>query len=113
MKMAWETARANPEEFTKRGKAEPKKTQKASVKNISPEKTAKLDETFKKSWAYQYMSKPGNTLESLEKAISRMAKGQAVKRFKMFGVSTVHSRREITSIVLQEMENMGYRRSDE
>lgn len=59
-------------------------------------------------WVYNYLNKKGRTLETLEAAINNMTKNKIVERFGHMGVVHVHTKNEMLSIVLSELQNEGY-----
>ncbi len=66
------------------------------------------------AWVFKYLSKPGKSLDTLEKAVMRMTKAEILDKFDDlgWGLTIIHSKKEMVSIILTELQNMGYAHED-
>lgn len=64
----------------------------------------------KQAWVFQYLSKKGKDLNTLEKAIMRMTKAETVEKFREldWGLTIGHTKIELVSIILDELQDLGY-----
>ncbi len=96
--------RSNPER-QKRAEAERKAREEANAKKHA-EKAAKGADP---GWAERYLGKKRHSLDSLEEAVWNMSKEDIIRRFPNLGMTTAHSKRQMVSMILTELQNKGYK----
>lgn len=80
----------------------------------SPEEDQDGEEAINSdSWVFTYLSKKGKNLDTLEKAVMRMTKAEVLKKFADcgWGLTMEHSKIEMISIILTELQNLGYKQA--
>lgn len=99
--------RKKDEEHRKQG-LDPEEVRKAWEKQAKAEKekqTKKPDP----GWAERYLGKKGHSLDSLEEAVWNMSKEDIIRRFPNYGLTSAHSKREMVSIIVDELLTRGYK----
>lgn len=99
---------ANPE-IGKKQAAEKAAEKAARSAKAAEKRAAQAAKGPDPGWAERYLGKKGHSLDSLEEAVWNMNKEDIIRRFPNYGLTTAHSKREMVSMIVTELQNKGYK----